>query len=358
MKPFASIVLLALCSFSVSVLKGQDERLIAVADSLHDTFISIDTHNDASLRINFPNRPSGFTTPNQVSFPLMEQGRLDVAFFAAYVTQGPRTYNGHEYAFENVDFQLMGLKAYVQKHADEAEIAYTPEDMRRIKPTGRSTMVLSIENGYCIGKDIANLAYFADLGVTMMTLCHNGNNEICDSSRDTTEHGGLSPFGREVVKEMNRLGMMIDVSHASKATTLQVAALSKDPVMASHSGVYAIYNNPRNVSDEEIIAIAAKGGLIQVGIGGFFLSSLPKAEVTVKNIVDHIDHVVRLVGVAHVGLGSDFDGGGGVTDCANMGEMKNITVELLRRGYTADEIAMIWGGNVMRMMEQVQKKRL
>lgn len=346
-------ILIVLCTFAVTALKAQDDRLMAIADSLHNTFISIDTHNDASIRINRVETPSA--RPAQVSFPLMKEGRLDVAFFAAYIGQGPRTAEGHLKAFENVDAQIKGLKRYVQEHAQEAALAYTPADMRRIKPTGLSTMVISIENGYCIGTDIEKLRHFSDAGVQMMTLCHNGNNEICDSYRDTAQYNGLSAFGKEVVKEMNRLGMMIDVSHASKATTLAAAALSDDPIMASHSGVYALYNSLRNVSDEEIVAIAAKGGLIQVGIGGFFLSSLPRAEVNVTHIVDHIDYVVKLVGIEYVGIGSDFDGGGGVTGCNSMGEMKNITVELLRRGYTHKQIAMIWGGNVMRMMERVQK---
>ena len=361
MKSLATIIFFSLCSLSAIVVKGQDDRLAAIADSLHNTFISIDTHNDASLRINFPNRtasPTATPRPRQVSFPLMKEGRLDVAFFAAYITQGPRTEEGHQSAFENVDFQINGLKAYVKENADEAALAYTPDDMRRIKPTGHSTMVLAIENGYCIGNDLEKLKHFSDLGVQMMTICHNGNNDICDSYRDTVQYNGLSPFGREVVKEMNRLGMMIDVSHASKATTLEVAALSKYPIMASHSGVYSLFNSLRNVSDEEIVAIAAKGGLIQVGIGGFFLSDLPRTEVTVKHIVDHIDYVVGLVGIEHVGIGSDFDGGGGVTGCSSMGEMKNITIELLRRGYTHDQIAMIWGGNVMRMMERVQRREM
>jgi membrane dipeptidase len=153
---------------------------------------------------------------------------------------------------------------------------------------------------------------------------------------------------------MNRLGMMIDVSHASKAATLQAAAISNSPIMASHSGVRAIKDNVRNISDEEMLAIAAKGGLIQVATGSFFLADLPAAEVTVKHVVDHIDYVVNLVGVEHVGIGSDFDGGGGVSDCNTMGEMKKITIELLRRDYTHDQIAKIWGGNVMQMMDKVQ----
>ena len=356
MKRFTIFICFLLYTSSLSVVKAQDERLKAIADSLHRIFISIDTHNDASIRINNPDGAAA--SVGQVSFPLMKAGGVDVAFFAAYIAQGPRTAEGHKKAFENVDNQLKGLKAYVQAHAQEAELAFTPDDMKRIKPTGRSTMVLSIENGYCIGNDISKVKYFSDMGVQMMTICHNGNNDLCDSYRDTVQYGGLSPLGREVIKEMNRLGMMIDVAHASKATVLEIAALSEYPIMTSHSGVYTLYNNLRNVSDEEIVAIAAKGGLIQVGIGSFFLSPLPKTEVSVKHIVDHIDHVVKLAGIEHVGIGSDFDGGAGVSDCNSMGDMKNITVELLRRGYTHDQIAMIWGGNVMRMMEQVQQKKL
>jgi len=357
MKPLKPIIAIALMAFPTVFLFGQNRDVAAVADSIHRTFVSIDTHNDASIKINYPHRPSS-TYKGQVSFPLMKQGRLDVAFFAAYIGQGPRTPQGHKKAFEDADFQLKGLKAYVQAHAGEADLAFTAQDMIRNKSEGKSTMVLSIENGYCIGTDLEKLRYFSTLGVQMMTLCHNGNNEICDASRDSMEHGGLSPFGREVVKEMNRLGMMIDVSHASKAATLQAAALSEDPIMASHSGVRALKDNVRNISDEEMLAIAAKGGLIQVATGAFFLSDLPAAEVTVKHIVDHIDYVVHLVGVEHVGIGSDFDGGGGVSDCDTMGEMNRITMELLQRGYMSEEIALIWGGNVMRMMDRVQEKNL
>jgi microsomal dipeptidase-like Zn-dependent dipeptidase len=340
----------------------ENRRLMAVADSLHRTFISIDTHNDAANRINNPNpapnpnRPSSFMRRAQVTFPLMKQGALDAAFFASYIGQGPRTPEGHQRAFEVVDSYIKGLKEYVQANNQEAAVAYNTDDMRRIKKEGKSMVALSIENGYCVGIDLEKIAYFSSLGVQMMTLCHSRNNEICDSANDTLQYGGLSPFGREVVKEMNRIGMMIDVSHASKASTLEIAALSADPIMASHSGAYALHNNPRNLSDEEILAIAAKGGLVQVVFLSSYLTELPRTEATVKNIVDHIDHVVRIAGVAHVGIGTDFEGGGGVSDCNDVGEMKNVTVELLRRGYTHDQIAMIWGGNVMRMMDRVQKK--
>jgi microsomal dipeptidase-like Zn-dependent dipeptidase len=353
---YISITILIFCAFSTCTLQRKDARLLVIADSLHRDFISIDTHNDASLGINYPDKPSTIRR-GQVSFPLMKQGGLDVAFFAAYIEQGARTDEGHQNAYHDAVFQLNGLKNYLQTHADEADLANNVLDMRRIKSEGKSVMVLAIENGYCIGTDLEKLRHFSNLGVQMMTLTHNGNNEICDASRDTVQHGGLSLFGREVVKEMNRLGMMIDVSHASKEATLQIASLSSDPIMASHSGVRAIKNNVRNISDEEILAIAAKGGLIQVATGSFFLADLPSDEVTVKHVVDHVDYVVNLVGVEYVGFGSDFDGGGGVSDCNTMGEMKRITVELLRRGYTHDQIIMIWGGNVMRMMNQVQGKR-
>ena len=356
MKALSSTTIFLLCAFSFSALKAQDPRLMAIADSLHRTFISIDTHNDASIRLNNPNRSTAQPRREQVSFPLMKKGGLDVAFYAAYVSQGPRTPEGHQNAYENVDNQLKGLKAYVQEHSREAAIAYNTNDMRRIKSEGKSIMALSIENGYCVAKDIEKLRHFANMGVTMMTLCHSRNNEICDSSGDPVqEHGGLSAFGREVVKEMNRLGMIIDVSHASKATTLQVAALSDAPILASHSGAYTLRDNSRNLSDEEIKAMAAKGGVVQVVFLASFLSTLPRAEVTVKNIVDHIDYVVYLVGIDYVGIGTDFEGGGGVADCNDVGEMKQVTVELLRRGYTHDEIAKIWGGNFMRVMKAVKK---
>ncbi|MDR2585521.1 MAG: dipeptidase [Prevotellaceae bacterium] len=354
MKPLKPLLSLILIALPLASLFSQPQDLAAIADSLHCTFISIDTHNDASLKINYPGKPSS-TAKGQVSFPLMKEGRLDVAFFAAFITQGPRTPKGHQKAFEDAEFQINGLKEYVQKHSQEANLVCSPQEMQIIKESGKGAMVLAIENGYCIGADLWKIEHFSKMGVQMMTICHNGNNDICDSYRDTEQFGGLSAFGREVVKEMNRLGMMIDVSHASKATTLEVAALSEYPIMASHSGVFSLYNSLRNVSDEEIIAIAAKGGLIQVGIGGFFLSALPRAEVSVKHIADHIDYVVKLVGVEFVGIGSDFDGGGGVGGCNSMGEMKNITIELLKRGYTSKQIAMIWGGNVMRMMDRVQE---
>jgi len=348
---FISTVAL-MCIMAFSDLYAQQQDVTLSVDSLHRTFVSIDTHNDAAMWILNPEGRA--TRPRQVSFPMMRQGLVDVAFFAAYIGQGPRTSEGHQKAFETVNAMLAALKDYVAERSDEAAIAYTPEDMHRIKAQGKSAMVLAIENGYCLDKDITRLQHFADLGVKAITLCHNRNNEVCDSSQDTLEHGGLSAFGRELIKEMNRLGIMIDVSHASKETTLQACALSEQPIIATHSGVYALKNFTRNISDEEIIAIAKKGGVIQVAIGGFFLSDLPRSEVTVKDIVNHIDYVVNLVGIDHVGVGSDFDGGAGVTDCNSMAEMKNITAELLHRGYNAEQIAKIWGENTMRMMEVVQ----
>jgi len=351
MKRFLLSVTVLMCAVTFSNLSAQSQDLSV--EALHKTFVSIDTHNDAAMWILNPNGRA--TRPRQVSFPLMRQGLVDVAFYAAYIGQGPRTPEGHQQAFETANAMLAALKNYVAERSDEAAIAYTTEDMRRIKAQGKSAMVLAIENGYCLDKDITRLQHYADLGVKAITLCHNKNNEVCDSSQDTPEHGGLSAFGREVVKEMNRLGIMIDVSHASKATTLQACALSEQPIIATHSGVYALKNFARNISDEEIIAIAKKGGVIQVAIGGFFLSDRPRAEVTVKDVVNHIDYVVNLVGIDYVGVGSDFDGGGGVTDCNSMGEMKNITAELLRRGYNAEQIAKIWGGNAMRVMDACQR---
>ncbi|MDP3398742.1 MAG: membrane dipeptidase, partial [Bacteroidales bacterium] len=180
----------------------------------------------------------------------------------------------------------------------------------------------------------------------------NLNNDICDASMDkASEHNGLSAFGKEVVKEMNRLGIIIDVSHASVKTVLDVVKLSKYPVMASHSGVYSLKNHNRNLRDHEMKAIAQAGGLIQIATGRFFLSELPKDSVTVSHIADHIDYARSLVGIDHIGLGTDFDGGGGVVGLENVSKMKNLTIELLRRGYTPEDLEKFWGANFIRFLK-------
>lgn len=320
-------------------------------DRIHKRIFSIDTHNDTALSINNPKEDQGVTT-GQVSFPLMKEGGLDAALFAIYIGQKERDKKSLDSAVAYAKDNLLKFRSYVENYRG-ASLAYCSEDLLRNKRNGVTSVVLAIENGYAIGDDISNLEMFRDIGVRAITICHNENNNICDSSRDPNgpEHNGLSPFGKEVIKEMNRLGIIIDVSHSSVKTLFDVLEVSESPIMASHSGVWEIKNHPRNLRDNEIIAIAKAGGLIQVATGRFFLSHLPKDSVTVKHLADHIDYVKNLVGIDHVGLGTDYDGGGGVVGMEKASKIKNLTIELLRRGYTEEELEKFWGANFIKFLK-------
>lgn len=326
-------------------------ELQEIAERIHSKYLTIDTHNDTALHINNP-KESSRITKGQVSFPLMREGGLDAALFAVFIGQKGRDKASLDSAFNYVRDNLSRFRSYVEDYPGGA-IAYNYDDLLRNKENGVLSVMLAIENGYAIGDDISRLELFRDMGVRAITLCHNEHNNICDASMDKggPEHNGLSEFGKEVVREMNRLGLIIDLSHASTQTLSDVVKLSSKPVIASHSGVYAVKNHNRNLKDNEIKAIADAGGLIQVATGRFFLSELPKDSVTVAHIADHIDYVKNLVGIDHVGLGTDFDGGGGVVGMENASKMKNLTIELLRRGYSEEELAKFWGGNFIRFLK-------
>ncbi|MDD4030703.1 MAG: dipeptidase [Bacteroidales bacterium] len=324
-------------------------------ERLHDSILSVDTHNDFAMALAFPGRRST-VTKGQVSFELMKKGRLDAAFFAAYQDQGPCTPEGHERAKYLADSMLRSLHKYAAEHRQMGGVAYTAGDLKALKQQGRAAMLLSIENAYCLGQDISLVEHYYRMGVRMIGLTHNGNNCVADAAMDSLEiHGGLSPFGYQVIQEMNRLGMIVDVSHASRKTCLQAVQASRTPVMASHSGVYNLKETPRNLTDEEILAIAGKGGLIQISIGRYFLSYQPKAEVGLEHLLEHIKYVIDLAGIDHVGIGSDFDGGGGIVGVEDMGKMKAITRALLEQGYSEGDIGNLWGGNVLRLMEEVAR---
>ena len=211
----------------------------------------------------------------------------------------------------------------------------------------------AIENGYAIGRDIANVKKFRDAGVVYMTLCHNGDNDICDSARGAGEHGGLSAFGREVVAEMNRVGMMVDLSHASEKSFYDVLEASAAPVVCSHSSCRALCNHPRNLTDEQIAAIAAKGGVVQITMYKGFL--VENGDATLNDFMRHLQHAIDVAGIEHVGIGTDFDGDGTIIGCRDASQLINVTREVLRRGYDAASIAAIWGGNWLRVMRDVQK---
>jgi len=296
-----SFIILTLALFASFSLQGQTsskstKSLMEQAERIHKKVFTIDTHNDTALRINYPDSEKSVNTI-QVTFPFMKEGGLDASLFAIYIAQGERDSSSLIKATGYVKDLLSKFRTYVESYPT-VSIAYNSEDLVRNKKEGITSVVLAIENGYAIARDISNLEMFRDMGVRAITLCHNLNNDICDASMDKQpEHNGLSPFGVEVVKEMNRLGIIIDLSHASSKTLFDVLKVSRYPVMASHSGVYSIKNHNRNLKDSEMRAIADAGGLIQIATGRFFLSELPKDSVNVSHIADHIDYAKKIVGI-------------------------------------------------------------
>jgi membrane dipeptidase len=382
--------------------KKTDRQFINQAEKIHEKILTIDTHCDTPMDMARSDFDLGERhSDGCVDFPRMIEGGLDAEFFAVFTSQGPRTDTAFDKVYRNTLDVLQTIHKNVEKNSGVAEIAYSPDDAYRLKKAGKISAFIGIENGYPIGKDISRIREFYDRGARYITLCHTRNNNICDSSTDPKgpEHNGLSTFGGEVVKEMNHIGMMIDVSHISDKAFYDVLKLSVAPVIASHSSCRAICEYPRNLTDDMLLALKGNGGVVQICIlsdyiktpdpnpeleeklkelsvkyGEFASLSDDKKKLasteyraiqkkykklaTVKDVVDHIDHVVQVIGVEHVGIGTDFDGGGGVDGCKSVAEMKNITVELLRRGYTRVDLTKIWGGNVMRVLKEADSKKL
>ena len=331
-----------------------DAQYAVLADSVHNFVVSFDTHNDTATYMMHPN--GEYTVPKgQVSFDLMKKGGLDAAFFAVYLEQGTwKNKKSLDSAYHYCKGELLSWKKYVTtKKSDVAGMAYTPEDVIKLKAQGKRAVILAIENGYPLGNDVNRVDEFYKIGVRYITLSHNAANQICDGSRDwkTACWHGVSPFGYEVVERMEQLGMMVDISHVSSEALKDVLKVAKAPVIASHSACRALKpSQRRDLTDEEIKMIAANGGVVQIGTGRFFLSDdLPAHKVGVAVLANHIDHIKNLVGPQYVGLGTDFDGGGGVVGMDNAGQMKNLTIELLKRGWTVDQLQMFWGGNLMRV---------
>ena len=387
---------------TVSAGPPDDGQLMKKAEKIHRHIISIDSHNDTPLRMMQPGfdigvRHDPYTEHSKVDLVRMREGLLDGAFFAVFVSQGPRNPDAYAKVEERAMTIFDTIDAAISRHSDEAEIALTAADAERLKKAGRTAVYIGIENGYAIGKDLSMIGTWYGRGARYITLCHTRNNDICDSSTDTIENDGLSAFGKEVVHEMNRLGIMVDVSHASDQSFFDILAASEAPVIASHSCSRALCNNPRNLDDKMLQALASHGGVIQMCILSDYVKTpdpnprrdsaraavrekfrgfeglseeemkqarkawyaiddlYPQKLATVSDVVDHIDHIVKVAGIDHVGIGTDFDGGGGVEGCFDVSGMKNITVELLKRGYTESAIRKIWGGNLLRVMKEVEK---
>lgn len=394
-------LLIFACLASVQPLLAQSSnKTEAKAARIHKAAFTVDSHTDAPL--NFTNKrfdvakDNSTTMPRScVDFPRMRKGGLDAVFFAVFTSQGPRTPEGNEKAKAKAEMIFDSIDAAVNRNMNVSGIATTPKEAYKLVKENKSVVFIGVENGYPIGNDISNVKHFYDRGARYITLCHTKNNDICTSSTDTANTVGLSDFGIKVVQEMNRMGMMIDVSHVSDQSFYDVLKLSKTPVIASHSCARALCDNPRNLTDDMLRALAANNGVIQMCILSDYVKKpipyperdsaklavrkkynnfqdlkdeqwdaasadwhaiddkFPQLLATVSEVVDHIDHMVKIAGINHVGIGTDFDGGGGVDGCKDVSQMGNITLELVKRGYNEKDIKKIWGGNLMRVMSAV-----
>ena len=409
-----SITALLLISFSllagcnnkeelVGVLTLEDET-IARALEIHERVLTVDTHADTPLRMIEPGfdlaeRHNPLDTGSKVDYPRMKEGGLDAIFFAAFVSQDIRDNEGNERAKALVLEMIDAVISSTEENSDLVGLALTPKDAYELERDGKRAIYLAIENGYPIGDDLANIELFFNKGVRYITLVHSSNNDIADSATDSSgaEHNGLSAFGEEVVREMNRLGIMVDVSHASDDVFFDAIALSEAPIIATHSNARSVTEHQRNMSDEMLRLMAENGGVVQMTLLSGYLrdeppnpersaaleelrssmksvsemspeeraerrlafnqinEKFPTPSATVKHVVDHIDHMVSIAGIDHVGIGCDFDGGGGIDGVFDASEVMNITIELVRRGYSEEDIEKIWGKNVMRVFGEVQK---
>jgi membrane dipeptidase len=396
MKRILPVLLVIGACASTNVETG--DALAQRARQIHERVLTIDTHDDIPFNYATPEVNACGPTRMQVDVPKMKAGGLDAAFFIVYVGQGPRTAEGNAKAKADALTKFEAIHRMTEQLCpDQIELAYTPNDVERIAKSGKRVALIGIENGYVIGRELSLVRDYYDRGARYMTLAHGAHNDISDSATpQSPEHNGLSAFGEQVVAEMNRVGMMVDVSHISKAAMMHAVRVSRAPVIASHSSARAVADHPRNMDDEQLLALKKNGGVMQTVAfaayvkvqpperldamrklresmlisGSSSVRSLPAekqaeyeraaAEIdrkwpraTVGDFVDHIDHAVKLIGIDHVGISSDFDGGGGVEGWNSAAESYNVTAELVRRGYSEAQIAKLWGGNLLRVWRAV-----
>lgn len=371
---------------------------------IHDVTLALDTHVDIPLDYMDGIDP-GTDTDAQVDLGKMETGGLDAAFFIVYIPQTQVSEDGIVAAREIAETRFLAIDKLVKTYPDRIELATSSADVRRIYGSGKKVALIGMENAYPIGNSVEDVPMWAKRGVRYMGITHFGHNQFGDSSNpnpdfdDGPRHNGLSEMGKELVKSMNDHGIMVDVSHAGKETMMQAADLSRTPIIASHSGVKAIADTARNLDDEQLRKIKDVGGVAQmVALGSYVKLLTPDQEAfrdevriemgletrearsamtdeqeaeyekrleamydiepraTVSNYADHIDHAVKIAGIDHVGIASDFDGGGGIDGWQNASETENVTAELIKRGYSEIDIAKIWGGNLLRVLDAVQTK--
>ncbi len=430
LRTLASLAMLASVAGVATAQQANDPALEAKARAIHDRVIALDTHVDIDPK-NFTAAHPNYTDrlATQVNLPKMIEGGLDAVFFSIYVGQGPLTAEGYQRAYDADMEKFAAVHRLAEELApDKIEIAYRADDVTKIAAKGKKVALMGVENAYGIGTDLTNIKKFYDQGARYMSLAHNGHSQMSDSNTGERDgvwlYHGLSPLGKQAVAELNRLGIMIDISHPSKESMMQTLALTKAPIIASHSAVRAMCNVSRNLDDEQLLALKKNGGVVQmVAFSGYVkqapppsperqqaLAALrtefglpaagggggggapggagagggggrgglqaltpekrteyqqrmaridsqfpPPPRATVKDFVDHIDYAVKLIGIDHIGISSDFDGGGGVEGYNDATEAINVTRELVRRGYTEPQIAKMWSGNLLRVMREVEK---
>ncbi|MDK2908965.1 MAG: rane dipeptidase [Bacteroidales bacterium] len=379
-------------SFLVSFCQSTNEENIR---ELHRRLLTLDSHTDTPLwllreGLDFMNN-NRLKAGSKVDYPRMQEGGLDAVFMAVFTPQGKTDSMGYSQAYAQAQNLFDAIRQLVGKHPEQLSLATHPDQILLNAEKGKVSLLIGVENGYPIGENLSRVEEFYQSGARYITLSHTRNNQICDASTDEPSAGGLTAFGREVVVEMNRLGMLVDVSHISDSAFYDVLRISTKPVIASHSNARAVCNHPRNLTDDMLKAIAARGGVVQVCLLSDYVKTFPpnpardsalkawesrypdygslddankakaraerrdidqqfpRPKATVSDLVDHIDHIVKVAGIDHVGVGSDFDGGGGLVDCQDVSEMWRITAELVKRGYTYEDLTKIWGGNFLRV---------
>ena len=317
------------------------------AKLMHHCVLTLDTHCDTPMF--FPqNVDFGSRDPRiLVDLHKMTEGRLDATIMVAYLPQP--TEQPKQFADNIFD----KIEVMVARNSDYLALARTPEELWSNKYAGKKSIMLGIENGIALDGDLKNLRHFKDRGIVYVTLCHNGDNEICDSARGNQTHGGVSAFGAQVISEMNRLGIMVDLSHAHEKSFYDALELSKTPIVCSHSSARALCDHPRNLTDDQMRALAQKGGVAQTTLYHGFLKK--DGEATILDAMAHLEHAIDVMGIDHVGLGTDFDGDGGIRGLADASELLNFTRQLLARRFSRQDIQKIWGGNFLRVMQQVQQ---
>ena len=359
----ASVVYVALPMFAAD--DPPDANLIKRAAQIQERILAFDSHLD----LPFDYAGAAADGKTQFDLPKAFRGHLKGAALAVFVPQGPRTPEGYAKAREDAEKKYKLIKAVAEANPTRAAIAYSPDDVRRIAGQGKFAVVISILNAYPLGSELSQLDEWYKRGVRVLGYTHAGHNDWADSSRPSAglkdkpeEHGGLSDLGRKGIARLNELGMLIDVSQLTTPALKQVLSLTKAPVVASHSGIKAIVESPRNLTDEELELIKKDGGVVQVVAFSNYLRKAPAAEggqpvppATVSQYVDAIVYAVKKIGIDHVGIASDFNHGGGIAGWQNEGEGANVTAELLRRGYSERDIAKLWGGNFLRVWGKAQK---